>query len=218
MANGWEKHGDSDIFCFLGLQNHCGCECNHKIKRCLLSGSSVQSLSHVQLFATPWAAAHVRRKAVTNLDNILESRDIYLLTNVHVVKAMFFLAVMCGCELDRKDSWVPTSWFLQTLVLEKTYESPLDRKEIKPVCPKGNRPWVFIGRTDAEAEALILSPPDGKNKLLWKDLDNGKNWGQEKKQATEDEISGRHYSLSGYEFEQIQGDSEEQGSLVCCTL
>ena len=100
--------------------------------------------------------------------------------------------------------------------MEKTLESPLDSKDIKPVNPKGNQPWLFIGRTDAEVEAPILWPPDAKNWLIGKDPEARKDWGQEKKGTTEDEVVGRHHQLSGHEFEQTVGDNEEQGSLACC--
>jgi len=94
--------------------------------------------------------------------------------------------------------------------LEKTLESPLDSKEIKPVNSKGNQPWIFIGRTDAEAEAPILCPPDAKSRLIQKDYDSGKNWGQEEKGMTEDEMVEWHHQLNGPEFEQTPGDSEKQ--------
>ena len=94
------------------------------------------------------------------------------------------------------------------MVLEKTIESPLDSKEIKPVIPKGNQSWIFIGRTDAEGEAPTLWPRDAKSRLIRKDPDAGKDWRQEEKGATEDEIVGWHYLLSGHEFEQTPGDSE----------
>ena len=94
------------------------------------------------------------------------------------------------------------------MVLEKTIESPLDSKEIKPVIPKGNQSWLFIGRTDAEAETPIFWLPDVKNWLTGKDPNDGKDWRQEEKGATEDEIVGWHYLLSGHEFEQTPGDSE----------
>ena len=96
-------------------------------------------------------------------------------------------------------------------------ESPLDSKEIKPVNPKGNYPWIFIGRTDAEAETLILWPPDVKSQVNGKDPDVGKDWGQEEKGTTEDEMAGWHHRRNGQEFEQTQGDSEGPGSLVCCS-
>ena len=103
------------------------------------------------------------------------------------------------------------------MVLEKTLESPLDSKEIKPVHPKGDQSWVFIGRTDVEAETPILWPPDAKSWLIEKDPDAGKDWGQEEKGMTEDEIVGRHHQLDGHEFEQALGVGDGQGSLVCCS-
>ena len=107
-------------------------------------------------------------------------------------------------------------WCFRSVVLEKTLESPLDSKEIKPVKPKGNQPWIFIGGTDAEAEAPIFWPPDVKSWLIWKDSDAGKDWGQEEKVATEDEMVGWYHWLNGHEFEQAPGDRDGQGSLVCC--
>jgi len=103
------------------------------------------------------------------------------------------------------------------VVLEKTLESPLDCKEIKPVNPKGNQPWIFIGRTDAEAEAPIFWPPDVKSRLIIKDPEAGKDWRQEEKRKTEDETVGWHHWLNGHEFEQALGDGEGQGRLVCCS-
>ena len=101
--------------------------------------------------------------------------------------------------------------------MEKTLESPLDCKEIQPVNPKENQSWIFIGRTDAEAEALILWPPDAKNWLIWKDPDAGKDWRQEEKGMTEDEMVGWHHQLDGLEFEQALGVDDGQGGLVCCS-
>ena len=100
-------------------------------------------------------------------------------------------------------------------MLEKTLESPLDCKEIKPVNPKGNQPWIFIGRTDAEAEAPILWPPDAKSWLIRKDPDAGKDWGQEEKGTTEYKMVGWHHQLNRHEFEQTVENSEGQRSLVC---
>ena len=102
------------------------------------------------------------------------------------------------------------------VVLEKTLQSLLDYKEIKPVNPKGNQAWIFMGRTDAEAEAPILWPPDLKNQLIRKNSDAGKDWRQEEKGMTEDEMVGWHHQLNRHEFEQILGDSEGQGGL--CVL
>ena len=124
---------------------------------------------------------------------------------------------MYGCELDRKEGWVPKNSCFQTSVLEKTPESPLDCKEIKPVNPKGNQPWLFTGRTDTEAEAPILCPPDGKSRLIGKDPDAGKDRRQEEKGMTGDEMVGWHHLHNGQEFEQTLADSEGQGSLICCS-
>ena len=104
-------------------------------------------------------------------------------------------------ELDCKESWAPKNWCFWTVVLEKTLESPLDCKQIQPVNPKRNQPWIFIGRTDAEAETPILWSPDVKNWLIWKDLDAGKDWRWEEKGMTEDEMVGWHHWLNGHEFE-----------------
>ena len=103
-------------------------------------------------------------------------------------------------ELDYEESWVPKNWCFWIVVLEKTLESPLNCKEIQPVHPKGNQSWIFIGRTDAEAETPILCPSDGKNWLIWKDPDVGKDWGQEEKRMTEDEMSGWHHRLDAHEL------------------
>ena len=120
-------------------------------------------------------------------------------------------------ELDYKESWMQKNWCFWTVVLEKTLESPLDCKEIQPVHPKGDPSWMFIGRTDVEAETPILCPPDMKSWLIGKDPDAGKDWGQEEKGTTEDEIVGWHHWLDGHEFEQTLGDSEGQGSLTYCS-
>ena len=124
---------------------------------------------------------------------------------------------MYGCELDYKESWAPKNWCFWTVVLEKTLESPLDCKEIKPINPKGNQPWIFIERTDAEAETLIFWPPDVKNWFTGKDSDAGKDWGQEEKGMMEDEMFGWHHWLDGHEFEQALGVGDGQGSLACCS-
>ena len=113
------------------------------------------------------------RKVMPNLESILKSRDIILPTKVHLVKAMVFPVVMYVCELDCEESWAPKNWCFWTAVLEKILESPLDCKEIQPVHPKGDQSWVFIGRTDAEAETPILWPPHVKSWLIGKDPDSG---------------------------------------------
>ena len=120
-------------------------------------------------------------------------------------------------ELDYKESWALKSWYFWTVVLEKTLESLLESEKIKPVNPKRNQPWIFIGRTDAEAEAPILCPPDVKNWLIGKDPDAGKDWRQEEKGTTKDETVGWHHWLDEHEFEQAPGVGEGQGSLVCCS-
>ena len=118
-------------------------------------------------------------------------------------------------ELDHKESWAPKNWCFWTMVLEKTLESPLDCKEIQPVHPKGNQSWIFIGRTDAEAETPILWPPDAKNWLIGKNPDAVKDWRQEEKGTREDEMIGSYHQLNGHEFEQASGVGDGQGSLAC---
>ena len=178
MANRWWNNGYSEGLYFGGLQNHL--DCSHDINRHLL----------------------LRRKAMINLDSILKFRDITLLTKVHLVKAMVFLVVIvCFWELDYRESWAPKNWCFWTVVLEKTPESHLDCKEIKPVNPKGNQSWIFIGSTDAEAKTPILWPPDVKNWPIGKDPDAGKDWRWEEKRTTEDEMIGWHHWLDGHEFE-----------------
>ena len=120
-------------------------------------------------------------------------------------------------ELDHKEGWVPKNWCFGTVVLEKTLESPLECKEIKPVNPKGNQPWIFIGGTEAEAEALIVWPSDVKIQLTGKVPDARKYWREKEKGTTEEEMVGWHHWLNGHEFAQTLGDGEGQGSLACCT-
>ena len=119
-------------------------------------------------------------------------------------------------RLDCEDSWVLKNWCFWTVVLEKTLESPLDCKEIQPVHPKGNQSWVFIGRTDVEAETPVLWPPDAKSWLIGKDPDAGKDWGQEEKGTTEDEV-GWHYRLNGHGFVWTPEVGDGQGGLACCS-
>ena len=190
MGGKMEKVTD---FIFLGSKTTEDGDCSHEIKRRLFLG----------------------RKAITNLDSMLKSRDITLLTKVHIVKAMVFPVVVW--ELDCKEDWTSKNWCFWTVVQKNILESPLDCKEIQPVHPKGNQSWIFIGRTDAEAEALILWPPDAKSQLIGKDPDAGKDWGQEEKRRTEDEMLGWHHWLSGHSLSKL-GDSEGEGSLVCCSL
>ena len=118
-------------------------------------------------------------------------------------------------ELDYKESWVPKNWCFWTVVLEKTRDS-LDCKEIQPVYPKGNQSWIFIGRTDAKAETPILLPPDAKSWLIGKDSDAGRDWGQEVKGTTEDEMAGWHHWFNGRDSVWTPGVDDGQGGLACC--
>ena len=119
-------------------------------------------------------------------------------------------------ELDCEESWAPKNWCFWTVVLEKTLESPLDCKEIQPVHPKGDQSWVFLGRTDVEAETSILWLPDANSWLIWKDPDAGKDWGQEETGMTEDEMAGWHHRLDGQEFGWTPAVGDGQGGLACC--
>ena len=119
-------------------------------------------------------------------------------------------------ELDCEECWVPKNWCVWTVVLEKTLESPLDCKEIQPVHSEGDKPWDFFGRHDAEAETPVLWAPHVKSWLIGKDFDAGKDWGQEEKGMTEDEMAGWHHGLDGYESEWTPGVGDEQGGLACC--
>ena len=120
-------------------------------------------------------------------------------------------------DLDYKESWALKNWCFWTVVLEKTLESPLDCKEIQPLNPQGNQSWIFIGRTDAEAEAPILWPPDAKSWLTGKDCDAGRDWGQGEERAAEDEMVREHHWLNGHETEQTLGVGGRQRSLACCS-
>ena len=181
-------------FIFLDSKITADGDCSHDIKRCLLLG----------------------RKAMTNLDSIFKSRDITLLTKVHLVKAMVLPVVMYGCESwtikktehQRIDAFELWCW--------RRLGSPLDCKEVKPIHPKENQPWIFIGRTDAEAETPILWPHNAKNWHIGKDPDAGKDWRWKEKGVTEDETVGWHHWLNGHEFEQALGVGDGQGSLTCC--
>ena len=119
-------------------------------------------------------------------------------------------------DLDCEEGWVPKNWCFWPVVLEKTLESPLDCKEIQPVHPKGDHSWVFTGKTDAEAETPVLWPPHAKSWLIGKDPDAGRDWGQEEKGTTEDEMAGWHHRLNGHEFEWTPGVGDGQGGLACC--
>ena len=179
-------------FIFLGSKITADGDGSHEVKRCLLLG----------------------RKAVTHLDSILKSK---------VSKATdsqsygFSSSHVWTWDLDQKEGWVPKNWCFWIVVLEKILESSLDCKEIKPINPKGSQTWIFIRRTDAEAETPILWPSDAKSWLTEKTFDAGKNWRQKKKKAAEDEMVGWHHRLNGHEFERALGDGEGQGGLAGCS-
>ena len=131
------------------------------------------------------------------------------------VPNLYLIFCQTTISLDCEESWASKNWWFWTVVLGKTLESPLDCKEIQPVHSKGDQSWVFIGRTDAKAETPILWPPDAKNWLIWKNLDAGRDWGQEKG-TTEPEMAGWHHWLDGCESEWTQGVGDGQGGLPCC--
>ena len=181
MEKRWGNSRNSGRLSFLELQITADGDCSHEIQRLL----------------------HFERKAMTNLDSILKSRYITLPTKVHLVKAMGFPVVLCGCELDYKESWVLNNWCFWTVELKKTLESPLDCKEIKPVNSTGNLSWIFTGWTDAEAEIPTLWSPDNKELTHWKKPWCWEDWRQEEKGMTEDEVVGRHHRLNGHEIKQL---------------
>ena len=177
MANRWGNNGNSDRLYFGGAPKSLQMVITADIKRCLLLG----------------------RKVMTNLDSILKSRDITLPTKVCLVKALVFPTVMYGCESwTIKKAECPRIDAFELWCWKKTLESPLDCKEIQPVHPKGNQSWIFSGRTDAEAETPILWPPYVKSWLNGKDSDSGKDWRQEEKGTTEDEMAEWHQQLNGH--------------------
>ena len=195
MGKQWKQKDIIFIFYFYGLHKNiiggskitADCDWSHEIKRYLLLG----------------------RKVMTNLDSMLKSRDITLPTKVCLVKVTVFPVVMYGCE----------SWAVKKAEHQRIDDFELwclDCKEIQPVHPKGDQSWVFIGRTDVERETPILWPPHVKNWLIWKDPDAGKNWGQEEKGMTEDEMIGWHHRLNGHGFGWTPGVGDGQEGLACC--
>ena len=203
MASGpitlWQIDGETvetvADFIFLGSKITADSDCSHEIKRRLLLG----------------------RKVMTNLDSVLKSRDIILSTKFRLSRLWFFSSSHVWMwELDCKESWAPKNWCFWIAVLEKTLESTLDCKEIQPVHPKGDQSWVFIGRTDVEAETPMLWPPHAKSWLIGKDPDAGRDWGQEEKGMTEDEIVGWHHRHSGHGFVWTPGVGDGQRGLACC--
>ena len=175
----WYRETVSE-FIFGGSKITADGDCSHEIKKHLLLG----------------------RKVMTNLDSIFKKkqRHYFVYKGPSHQGYGFSSGHEWMWELEYKESWQPKNWYFWTVVLENTLESPLDYKEIQPVHPKGNQSWIFIGRTDAEAEAPILWPPDAKNWLTGKDPDAGKDWGQEEKGTTEDEMVRWHHRLNGHEL------------------
>ena len=189
-----ERNGNSVAdFVFLGSKITADGNHSHEIKRHLLLGRKAMMKPR----------QHIKKQRHHFVDKGLYSQS-YGFSSGHVWM----------WEVDHKESWVLKNWCFWTVVLEKTLENPLDCKEIKPVHPKGNQSWIFIGGTDAEPEAPILWPPDEKSRLIGKDPDVGNDWKQEKG-MTEDEVVGWHHWLNRYESAQAPGDSEGQESLVC---
>ena len=199
MASGpissWEIDGETvSDFIFLGSKITADGDCSHEIKRCLFLG----------------------RKVMTNLDRIFKSRDITLPTKVPSQGCGFSSGHVWMWELYCEESWAPKNWCFWTVVLEKTLESPLDYKEFQPVHSKGDQSWVFFGRNDAKAETPVLWPTHVKSWLTGKDSDTGRDWGQEEKGTTEDEMAGWHHGLDGRESEWTPGVGDGQGGLACC--
>ena len=168
-------------------------DCSHEIKRHLLLG----------------------RKVMTNLDSILKSKHYFANKDPSSQGYGFFSGHVWMWELDGEESWVPKNWCFWTVVSEKTLESPLDCKEIQPVHSKGDQSWVFIGRTDTKAETPVLWPPHAKSWLIGKDSDAGRDWRQDEKGTTEDEMAGWHHWLDGRESEWTPGVGDGQGGLAC---
>ena len=179
----WEIDGETvervSDFIFLGSKITAHGDCSHEIKWRLLLG----------------------RKVMTNLDHILKQRHCFSNKGPSSQGYGFSSGHVWMWELDGEESWAAKNWCFWTVVLEKTLESPLDCKEIQRVHPKGDQCWVFIGRTDAEAETPILWPPHVKSWFIGKDPDARRDWGQEEKGTTEDEMAGWHHRLDGHEFE-----------------
>ena len=182
-------------FIFLGSETIVDRDCSQKIKRHL----------------TSW-----KKSCDKPRQHIKKQRYYYAIKGPYSRSYAFSSNHVWMWELDHKEGCVLKNWCVLIVVLKETLESPLDCKEIKPVNPKGNQSWIFIGRTDAE-QVPVLWPSDGKSQLIGKDPDVGKDKAHEEKGATENEMVGWHHPLSGPEFEQTLGDSEGQGSLPCCS-
>ena len=185
MASGpitsWQIDGETmetvTDFILLGSKITADGDCSHEIKRHSLLG----------------------RKVMTNLNSIFKNQRHHFVHKCPYSQSYgFYSNHVLMWEMDHKEGWAPKNWCFWIVVLEKTLEGPLERKKIKPVNPKGDPPWIFIGRADAEA--AILWPPDAKSWLIGKDPDAGKDWGQEEKGVTENEMVRQHHWLNGHEF------------------
>ena len=188
-----EEKMETTDFIFLGSKITVESDCSHEIKRCFLLG----------------------RKAVTNLNCVIKKQRYHFADKgLNSESYGFFSSHVCIWELGHKAGWVLKNWCFWTVVLEKTLESSSDSKGIEPVHPKGNQTRIFIGKTDAVAEASFLWPPDNKELTHEKRL-CGKGWEQGEKAMTVGELVGRHHRLNGHEFEPTLRNSEGQGRLVC---
>ena len=194
MANRRRKGEVGTDFLFLGSKITVDGDSTHEIRRQLLFG----------------------RKARINLDSMLKSRDI---TNKGLYSQGYGLPSghIRLWELNHKEGRTPKNWCLQTVVLEKTPESPLDSKEVTAINLKGKESWTVNGRTDTEAKAPVFWSPDENSWLTGKVIDAGKDWGQKEKRASKDEMAGWHHKYNGHELGQTSGDGEGQGDLVCCS-
>ena len=195
----WQIEGEKaevvTDFIFLGSKITADGDCSHEIKRCLL----------------------LERKAMTNLNSIFKSKRYHFANKGLYSQSYGFSSYHVWMwELNCEESWAPKNWCFLIVVLEKTLEGPLDFKEIQLVHSEGDQSWVFIGRTDIEAEMPIFWPPDAKSWLIGKDSDAGRDWGQEEKGKTEDEMAGWHHWLDGHGFGWTLGVGSGQGGLACC--
>ena len=196
----------------------------YRLHPCLLhSVSLITTMTLVKITVNGDCSHEIRwllfgRKAMTNLDSVLKGKDITLpLKNPYSQNYTLSTSHVWMWELDHRKGRALKNWCLWNVVLEKTLESPLDRKELKPVNCKRNQPQVSTGRTDTEAEAPVLCPPDVKIWLIRKDPYDGKDWREKGKRVTEDEMVGWHHQLNGHDFEQTPGDGEGQRGLACCS-
>ena len=199
LITSWQIDGETvetvADFIFLGSKITVDGDCSHEIKRHLLLG----------------------RKVMTNLDSIFKKQRHYFANKGPSSQGYGFSSSHVWVwELYHKEGWGSKNWCFWTVVLEKTLESPLDCKEIQLVHSKGDQSWVFFGRNDAKAETPVLWPPHAKSRLIGKDFDAGRDWGQEEKGTTEVEMAGWHHRLDEHEFEWTLGVGDGQGGLACC--